>query len=51
LDNLVRPGVQVLVTSLSPTAWDERVDELIDGCCLATARAIAEVVKGDDKGF
>jgi hypothetical protein len=35
----VRPGVQVLVTSLSPTAWDEQVDELISGCCLAATKS------------
>jgi hypothetical protein len=35
----MRPGVQVLVTSLSPTAWDERVNEQVDGCCLAAVKS------------
>jgi hypothetical protein len=37
LDNLARPGVQVLVMSHSPTTWDKQVNELKCGCCLAAS--------------
>jgi hypothetical protein len=36
----------VLVTSLSPTAWDKRVDELIDGCCLAAVKSYSRSRQG-----
>jgi hypothetical protein len=41
LDNLSEPGVQVLSESLSPTAWNKQVSELVSSAVLWSTGTIA----------